>query len=202
MGPRSSAPLRARYIETAREGTAGGGEGLQRDRQLAARGHAGGDPRTPGRDQGAAHHARWRRDPLAQRRAAPAARPLRLHPARALLRRRAVAHEAAGEARRRDLPREHRGCVFGRRVPGWKRRGGRGHPISHGALRSEDPLRQRDRHQADVEIRHPAPGREGDSIRDPDAASLGDARAQGQHHEVHRGRVPRVGVRGRAAAVR
>ena len=29
---------------------------------------------------------------------------------------------------------------------------------------------------------------------------LGDARAQGQHHEVHRGRVPRLGLRARARA--
>ena len=31
---------------------------------------------------------------------------------------------------------------------------------------------------------------------------LGDARAQGQHHEVHRGRLPRLGLRAGAAGVR
>ena len=30
--------------------------------------------------------------------------------------------------------------------------------------------------------------------------ALGDARAQGQHHEVHRGRVPRLGLRARRSA--
>ncbi len=177
------------------------GEGIQRHQQLAAAGHAGRDPGAPGRDQGAAYDARRRRDPLAQRRAAPGARPVRLHPARTLLRGGPVPHEAARQARRRDLPREHRGRLFGRRVRGWKRRGGRGHPIPDGALRREDPPRQRDRHQADVAVRHAAAGGEGDSIRDPHAAPLGHARAQGQHHEVHRGRVSRVGIRGRAETV-
>ncbi len=46
-----------------------------------------GLPRVPGRHQGAAHHAGRRRHPLAQRRAAPDARPLRLPAAGALLHR-------------------------------------------------------------------------------------------------------------------
>ena len=55
----------------------------------------------PRLDQGTAHHARRRRHPLAQRDAAPGARPLRLHPPRALLRGRRQPDEGAGEAQRR-----------------------------------------------------------------------------------------------------
>ena len=49
----------------------------------------------PRRHQGPAHHARRRRHPLAQRRAAADSRPLRLPAAGAVLHRRALAGEAA-----------------------------------------------------------------------------------------------------------
>ena len=39
-------------------------------------------------------------------------------------------------------------------------------------------------------------------VRDRQRPHVGDARAQGQHHEVHRRRVPRLGLRARAARVR
>jgi len=41
--------------------------------------------------------------------------------------------------------------------------------------------------------RHRPPGAQGDPVRDRQRQAVGDARAQGQHHEVHRGRVPRLG---------
>ena len=104
------------------------------------------------RHQGPADHAGRRRHPLAQRRAAPGPRPLRLRPAGALLHRRAVAGQAAREARHRDLPREHRGRLRGHRVA----RRARPRPTKlieflDAQDREDDPPRLRHRHQADVE---------------------------------------------------
>ena len=76
--------------------------------ELAARRDARRLPRVPGRHQGTAHHARRRRHPLAERRPAPGARPLRLPAAGALLPGRADAGQAARAGRHGDLPREHR----------------------------------------------------------------------------------------------
>ena len=59
-----------------------------------------------------------------------------------------------------------------------------------------------DRHQADVGVRLEAPGGDGDPVRAQNRSPVGDAGAQGQHHEVHRGRVPRLGIRGREGEVR
>ena len=56
-----------------------------------------GLPRLPGRHQGAADHADRRRHPLAQRRPAAVARPLRLPPPGALVQGRALAGQAARE---------------------------------------------------------------------------------------------------------
>ena len=50
------------------------------------------------------------------------------------------------------------------------------------------------RHQAGVARRHRAPGPRGDSVRHRQQAQERDLRAQGQHHEVHRRRVPRLGL--------
>ena len=61
-----------------------------------------------GRHQGTADDAGGRRHPLAERRAAPVARSLRVPPAGALVQRCAVAGEASREGRHGDLPREHR----------------------------------------------------------------------------------------------
>ncbi len=47
-----------------------------------------------------------------------------------------------------------------------------------------------------------APGPRGDPVRARPQAQERDPRAQGQHHEVHRGRVPRLGLRPRGARVR
>ena len=57
--------------------------------------------RVPRLDQGTAHDAGRRRHPLAERHAAPGARPLRLHPPGALLRGRRQPDEGAGEAQHR-----------------------------------------------------------------------------------------------------
>ena len=66
----------------------------------------------------------------------------------------------------------------------------------------DDSRRLGDRHQADVGVRLEAPRRDGDPLRAQAQPAVGDADAQGQHHEVHRGRVPRLGLRGRARRVR
>ena len=44
--------------------------------------------------------------------------------------------------------------------------------------------------------------RKAHSVRDRQRPALGVARPQGQHHEIHRGRLPRLGLRARATGVR
>ena len=44
--------------------------------------------------------------------------------------------------------------------------------------------------------------RKADPVRDRQRPPIGDARAQGQHHEVHRGRLPRLGLRAGAEGIR
>ena len=70
--------------------------------------------------------------------------------------------------------------------------------------RAQDPLPGDlgDRHQARVSRGHRAAGTQGDPLRDRQRAALGDARAQGQHPEVHRGRLPGLGLRACRAGVR
>ena len=55
--------------------------------------------------------------------------------------------------------------------------------------------RFRHRHQADFRDRDEAADAHGDSICDRPQAQDRHHRAQGQHHEVHRGRLPRLGLR-------
>ena len=69
-------------------------------------------------------------------------------------------------------------------------------------FKKEIRARLRHRHQADVRVRLQAPDRHGDPLRAQARPPLGHADAQGQHHEVHRGRVPRLGLRGGAREVR
>ena len=56
------------------------------------------------------------------------------------------------------------------------------------------------RHQAGVARGHRAPGAQGDPVRHRQRQAQRDARAQGQHHEVHRRRLPRLGLRAGADA--
>ena len=62
--------------------------------------------------------------------------------------------------------------------------------------------RGRHRHQADQLSRHRAPGAQRDRLRDQEQAQERDAGAQGQHHEVHRRRLPRLGLQGREGVLR
>ena len=70
--------------------------------------------------------------------------------------------------------------------------------------RAQDPLPGDlgDRDQAGLARGHGAARAPGAPVRDRQRAQLGDARAQGQHPEVHRGRLPRLGLRPRRARVR
>ncbi len=97
-------------------------EGVQPLQGLAARRDGRGVQGVPGRHQGTADDADRRRHPLAQRRAAAAARPVRLPASGALLHRRAEPGEAARAGRHGDLPREHRGHLRRHRVGGGERR--------------------------------------------------------------------------------
>ena len=95
------------------------------------------------------------------------------------------------------LPREHRGHLRRHRVGG--RVGGRaqGDRVPPGRDgRAEDPLPGDVGHrdQAGLARGHRAARAAGDPVRDRQRPPLGDARAQGQHHEVHRGRASATGA--------
>ena len=90
-------------------------------RQLAARRDTRRHLEAPCRYQGSAHDAGRRRLPLAERDAAPAARPVRVREAGPLLHRRALAGEAPRGHQHGDLPREHRGHLRRDRVAGGRR---------------------------------------------------------------------------------
>ena len=135
------------------DGSVGRREILQPVQQLAARRDGRGVQGIPGRDQGAADHAGGRRHPLAQRRAAPDARPLRLPAPGALLQGRAEPGEESRKTRRRHLPREHRGHLRRHRVGGRVARGEKGHQVpARGDEGHQDsfPQHLRHRHQADL----------------------------------------------------
>ena len=200
--PRSSVmdAAAAKHGKTDRlEGGARGREGVQRDRLLAARRDGRHVPRVPDRDQGPAHHAGRRRHPLAQRRAAPDPRPLRVPAPGALVPGRAVAGEAPRARRHGDLPREHRGHLRRPRGRRGHARGEEAHRDAEGAVRLGHPRGLRRRHQADLGDRFEAPDPRRDQVRGREEAQVGHARAQGEHPEVHRGRVPQLGLRARRA---
>ena len=100
------------------EGSLRGREGQQAPEHLAARRDRRGLPRVPRLDQGPAHDSDRRRHPLAERRAAPDAGPLRLPASRALVQGRALARALAGKGRHGDLPREHGGHLRRHRIRG------------------------------------------------------------------------------------
>ncbi len=154
-----------------------------------------GVPRLPGVDQRSAHHADRRRHPLAERRAAPDARPVRLPAPGALVQGRALARQGAGEGRHGDLPRKHRGHLRRHRVRGGQRRQQevpRAVPAGVPEAVRQDPLPEHfgHRHQARVAGRHGATVPRRHRVRDRQQAQERDDRAQGQHHEVHGRRVP------------
>ena len=129
-----------------------------RSRRLASRRDARDRSRLRGLDQRSAHDAGWRGHTLAQRRAAPTARPVRLPAAGPLLRGRAEPAQVAREDRHGDLSRELRGHLRGHRVGG--RIGGReeDHRFPHPRDgRQEDPLPRRRPRSASSRCRAKAP---------------------------------------------
>ena len=179
-----------------------GGEGVQGDRELAPRRDGRGVPRPADRDQGTAHDPDRRRLPQPQRRAATAARPVRVPAPGPLVPGRALAGQAPRARRHGDLPREHRGRLCGH--------GGRGvHEGRHSAsrlperdVRMEHPRGLGHRHQADQRVRLEAARPRGDRLRAVARTHVGQPRAQGEHPEVHRGRLQQVGLRAREGGVR
>ena len=194
-------PAQGRLVRGARRR-----EGLQADGRLAARGHARRLPRVPGRHQGPAHHAGRRRHPQPQRRAAPDPRPLRVPAAGALVPGRADPGEAPAGRRHGDLPREHGGHLRRDRVGGGVARGAEAHRTS--CRRRWASRRSASRRPRGIGIKPVS--REGTErlVRAALDYALAaraqerDLRAQGQHHEVHGGRLPRLGLRAREARVR
>ncbi len=182
-----------------------GREGQGAVRHLAARRDAGGVQDLLRRHQGPADDAGRRRHPLAQRRDPPDAGPLRLSAPGALLQGRPVAGEGTREGRHGDLPREHGGHLRRHRVGRRVARGEEGHRVpAERDGREEDPLPGDvgHRHQAGVARGHRAADSRRARLRHPAQAQERHAGAQGQHHEVHRGRVPRLGLRPGQARIR
>ncbi len=176
------------------EGGARRPEGVRRDRQLAPRRDRRGVPRAPDRHQGPAHDADRRRHPQPQRRAAPDPRPLRLPAARALVPGCALAGEAPREGRHGDLPGEHRGHLRRPRGRGGHARGEEADRVPARRVRVEHPRRLRHRHQADLRDGFEAPDPRRDRVRAAARPQERHPGAQGQHPEVHRGRVHATGA--------
>ena len=176
-----------------------------RRRRVAARRDARGAARLLRLDQRPDDDSGRRRYPLAQRRPAPGARPLCLPPPRALLQRRPQPAQGPVEDGHGHLPGEHRGHLRRHRVGGGVRRVPRSDRVPPGRVgRPQDPLPGHlgDRDQACLARRRRASRAAGAPLRGRQRARLGHARPQGQHPEVHRGRLPRLGVRPRRAGVR
>ena len=109
-------------------------------------------------DQGPADHAGGRRHPLAERRAAPGTRPLRLPAPGPVLQGRALAGEGAREDQHGDLPRELGGHLRRHRVRGRERQGEEAHQVpDRRDGRQEDPLPRTPRASASSRSRAKAP---------------------------------------------
>ena len=70
-----------------------------------------------------------------------------------------------------------------------------------GAPEKDDVMR-RHRNQTGQPLRQRSPDSQRDLLRDREPAQERDAGAQGQHHEIHRRRVPRLGLRDRETIFR
>ena len=118
---------------------------------------------------------------------------------------RAVAGEGAAQDQHGDLPRKLGRHLCRHRVRGRERQGQEADQVPAGRDgRQEDPLPQHlgHRHQAGLARRDRAPGAQGDPVRHHQRQAQRDDRAQGQHHEIHRRGLPRLGLRPGAEGVR
>ena len=189
------------------EGGAGRPAFLRRDEELAARRDRRRVQGVPGRHQRSADDAGRRRHALAERGLAADARSVRLPAAGALVQGRAspvktpekvdmvifrentediyagIEWEAGSDGARKvlaflkqEFPKSYERVRFPERARiGIK-------PVSQEGTERLDPV--------------------GDRVRARQQAQEPDDRAQGQHHEVHRGRIPRLGLRAGRARVR
>ncbi len=117
------------------------GDTCVRERRLATRGDPQGRTRLQRVDQGSADDADRRRHPLAERRAAPGARPLRLPPPSSILPGGAKPAARSDADEHGHLPGEQRGHLRGHRVGGRDRGRPQGHRLSAGRDGgAQDPL--------------------------------------------------------------
>jgi hypothetical protein len=164
----------------------------------------------PRRHQGPADHARRRRHPLPQRRAAPDARSLRLPAPRALVQGRALPVKRPQECDmtifRENTEDIYAGIEIGRRHPRGRRRSStsspRRIPSPRTSRRSASPTTQ----APSVGIGIKPVSKDGSErlvgrhrVRPQGEAQERHARPQGQHHEVHRGCLQGLGLRPRRA---
>ena len=98
-----------------------------------------------------------------------------------------------GARRHGDLPREHRGRLRRDGARGVHARGEEARRLREERVRLERACRLGLRPEADQRIRVEAVDPRRAAIRDQPRPQVGDDGAQGQHHEVHRGRVPAWG---------
>ena len=110
-------------------------------------------------------------------------------------RRHAFARHAPRAHERHHLPREHGRRVRRHRMGKGHSAGGARHRVPGQGDGEADCARFGHRHQADVGNREQAARPDGHSIRPGQEAEGRHACPQGQHHEVHGGRVPRLGIR-------
>ena len=116
--------------------------------------------------------------------------------------------QAAREGRHGHLPREHRGHLRRHRVRAGHARRTRSSwrcsrkPSPRSSARSASPRRTGIGIKPVSQRRHRAAGPRGHRVRPRQQAQERHPRAQGQHHEVHRGRLPRLGLRAGRARVR
>ena len=166
---------------------------------MAAAGYGGLHSRFSRRHQGPAHDAGRRRDSLAQRDAAAGARPIRLRSPRTLFPGRALARTKSRAHERGDLPRK-----YGRRLRRDRvevRHAGSEEADRFSERRDAQGRKEahargfRRRHQADVSHGHEAAGPARHPACNRQRPHRGHAGAQRQHSEIHRRRVPRLGLR-------
>jgi hypothetical protein len=151
-----------------------------------------------GLDQGAADHAGRRRHPLASTSRCARSSISTSACARSAISRACRPGQGAGADRHGDLPRELRGHLRRHRVGGRHPEAAEGHRLSAAtrwaSRRSASP---RPRASASSPSRAKAPSgwSRGDPVCHRQRPPFGDPGPQGQHHEVHRGRLPRLGLR-------
>ena len=124
---------------------------------------------------------------------------------RPLVRGRSVSRARTGPCRHDDLPGEHRRHLRRHRVGGGER--GSAPPARvpvrrDGRLDDPFPRDQFVRREADLARRDAATRPGGDPLRQGPGVRERHPRPQGEHHEVHRGRIPRLGLRTREGRIR